>query len=240
MPKPHLILIHGYAETGFIFKHLEAELSQYYKVWIPELPGFGITRAPNDYSMEAYAQWIADYMDENGIEKAHLAGHSLGGYILAAFGSLYPKKIEKLTFIHSHVGADGEARKNKRNDIANAIAKYGRKPFLKLFYGGLFDPDNVENHTDTINQMFELGMQMPDKTLIELQFAMQKRIDRVQDLSKTNFTIQFFAGKKDTLVGLDEINEQAALIPNSKVIVENVAHMGQFECTQQLIKALME
>lgn len=239
MPKPHLILIHGYAEIGFIFKHIEAELSQHYYVWIPELPGFGITGAPTDYSMEAYAEWIAVYMNENGIEKAHLAGHSLGGYILATFGVLFPKKVEKLILIHSHAGADGAERSKKRNDIANAIAKYGKERFLRLFYGGLFDPNTVEKHEETIKTMFELGLNMPDKTLIELQYAMQKRKDNVSDLAKTNFPIQFFVGRKDTLVSLEEIEKQAAQMPNAEVLIYDVAHMGQFECPNELIKSLL-
>lgn len=239
MPKPHLILIHGYAETGFIFKRIEIELSQHYQVWIPELPGFGITEAPNDYSMEAYAQWISDYMNENGIQKAHLAGHSLGGYILATFGVLFPKKVEKLTLIHSHAGVDDTERCKKRNDIANAIAKYGKERFLRLFYGGLFDPNTVEKHEETIKTMFELGLNMPDETLIELQYAMQKRKDRVSELAKTDFPIQFFAGRKDTLVSLEEIQAQAAQMTNAEVLIYDVAHMGQFECPGELIKSLL-
>lgn len=238
MPKRNLILIHGYAETGFIFKHLVEHLNQHYQVWIPELPGFGITESPDDYSMEAFSKWIADYMEANDIEKAHLAGHSLGGYILATFGVLFPNKVEKLTFIHSHAGADGAERSKKRNDIANAIAKYGKERFLRLFYGGLFDPDVVEKHEETIKTMFELGLNMPDKTLIELQYAMQKRNDRVVDLAKASFPIQFFAGRKDTLVNLEEIQGQAAHIPNAKVLIYDVAHMGQFECPNELINAL--
>jgi pimeloyl-ACP methyl ester carboxylesterase len=238
MPKPHLILIHGYAETGFIFKHIEAELSQHYKVWIPELPGFGITEPLTDYSMEAFAKWISVYIDENGIEKAHLAGHSLGGYILATFGVLFPEKVEKLSLIHSHAGADGAERSKKRNDIANAIAKYGKERFLRLFYGGLFDPEKLDEHSETIKTMFELGLNIPDKTLIELQYAMQKRKDRVIELAKLDFPIQFFAGRKDTLVSLEEIQAQSAQIPSAEVLIYDVAHMGQFECPDLLIRAL--
>ncbi|MFY0675334.1 MAG: alpha/beta hydrolase [Bacteroidia bacterium] len=239
MPKPHLILIQGYAETGFIFKHIEAELSQHYNVWIPELPGFGITKAPEVFTMEAYAQWIAAYMSDNGIDKAHLAGHSLGGYILATFGVLFPEKIEKLTLIHSHAGADGAERSKKRNDIANAIAKYGGERFLRLFYAGLFDPDAVESHQETIKKMFEHGKSMPDETLIQLQYAMQKREDRVAELAKMDFPIQFFAGRKDTLVSVEEIEKQVAQIPNASVSIQDVAHMGQFECRQKVVHFIL-
>lgn len=238
MPKPNLIIIHGYAETGYIFKHLIEPLSQKYKVWIPELPGFGITKAPVAHSMEAYSKWLAEFMEGNDIEKAHVAGHSLGGYIAARFAVLYPLQIDKLSLIHAHVGADTQERKKKRTDIAKAIAKYGKKPFLKLFYSGLFAPENLENQKTVIAEMFEIGMHMPDETLIELQYAMQKRKDNLSALANAQFSIRFFAGAYDSLIPLAEIEEQVKKLPTATLKIENVGHMGQFECPKALIDFL--
>ena len=45
----------------------------------PDLPGFAASsRWIPDYGIEAHARYVLAFMDEQGIERAHLIGHSMG------------------------------------------------------------------------------------------------------------------------------------------------------------------
>ena len=40
-------------------------------------------------------EWVAGYLDDRGISRSHLIGHSLGGDILLAFAVQHPHRVDK-------------------------------------------------------------------------------------------------------------------------------------------------
>ncbi len=77
-----LILIHGFPLSGQLFQGQLAGLSQRFEVITPDLRGFGKSVAPNDRgSIELYARDILAFMNQLGIRKAIIGGHSMGGQI---------------------------------------------------------------------------------------------------------------------------------------------------------------
>ena len=46
--------------------------------------------------MDDYASDIAGLLDILGIQKAAIAGHSMGGYVALAFARLYPERVNGL------------------------------------------------------------------------------------------------------------------------------------------------
>lgn len=232
-----IVLIHGYAETGSIFKniipHIQAE-----QIHNLELPGFGIQPPPQDFSISSYSDFIFNYLLENKISSAHFLGHSLGGYILSGFAVKYPSKVQSLTYLHSHAADDSQERKKRRLEIANSLKKYGAEPFLNLFYEGLFKPENTLKFSVILKELFQQGMKIPLETLIELQHTMRERPNLVHEIGLQSFPVYFFAGIHDPLIPLEEIKNQSQQMPNSKIIESDSAHMAQFEDSKTLIAHL--
>lgn len=237
LPTMALILIHGYAETGLIFKHLIPHLN-HQEIHILELPGFGIEPPPSEYSLHHYAQFIAQFLQKKNITKAHFAGHSLGGYILAELSHIQPNLFKSLTFIHSHASTDSDERKKRRSEIAKSISKFGAEPFLKLFYEGLFKSENLTSFNNVINDLLIEGYKIPSTTLIQLQHAMADRKNRLDSLEDVAFPVYFFAGIHDNLIPLEEIKQQVSQIKTAQLILSNSAHMAQFEDSNSLIAHL--
>ena len=99
--KASLILIHGYrgspAGLGEIKDALEkAE----YKVYSPDIPPFGDSSPLKSYDRETYADFIADYIKNNKLEKPVLIGHSMGSLVAAATAEKYPELLnDKIIFL---------------------------------------------------------------------------------------------------------------------------------------------
>jgi 2-hydroxy-6-oxonona-2,4-dienedioate hydrolase len=92
-----LILMHG---TG---GHLEAytrnlrALAAGYRVVAYDYPGHGwTTPAQTDLEVDAYVEHLAGLMDALGIERAHLSGESLGGWVAVKFAARYPDRVDRL------------------------------------------------------------------------------------------------------------------------------------------------
>lgn len=96
-----ILMIHGFPGSHVEFQELAELLSLNRRVYIIDLPGFGLSGASNkgDYSKKGYADLTIDLMDLLNIEKADIIGHSLGGEIGLNMAYYYPERIESLVLI---------------------------------------------------------------------------------------------------------------------------------------------
>ncbi|MEJ8756110.1 alpha/beta hydrolase [Pontibacter sp. H259] len=96
-----VVLLHGTAASLNTWDGWATELSKNYRVLRLDLPGFGLT-GPNKthtYTIEYYAELLLHFLDEQGIDRVHLAGSSLGGQIAYEFAANHPERVEKLILI---------------------------------------------------------------------------------------------------------------------------------------------
>ena len=75
--------------------------------------------------MDDYAADIAGLLDQLGIQKTAIAGHSMGGYVALAFASLYPDRVSGLGLVSSQVLADPPDRREGRYKSAAEVAEKG-------------------------------------------------------------------------------------------------------------------
>ena len=77
-----IVLLHGYLETLYIFNEFIEMLEKKYRIIAIDLPGHGLTGSDKEINtMEFCAQTVADVLKKSGVEKAYIAGHSMGGYV---------------------------------------------------------------------------------------------------------------------------------------------------------------
>lgn len=92
-----LIIMHG---TG---GHLEAftrnlrALGEHYRVILYDYPGHGWTTATTeDLEIQDYIDHLLAFMDTLGIERAHLSGESLGGWVAIKFAAAHPERVGRM------------------------------------------------------------------------------------------------------------------------------------------------
>lgn len=96
-----LVLLHGSGPgvSGWSnFRGNFPVFAERFQTVIPDLPGFGKSeRPPFD---RAYPRVAADHvlrlLDSLGIEKAHLLGNSMGGYVAFEFALAHPERVDRL------------------------------------------------------------------------------------------------------------------------------------------------
>jgi len=101
---PAVILIHGYTSNLYTWRFNIKELAaRGLSVWSLDLPGFGYSDKPDDfgYTLADYADFMADFMDAEGIPKAALVGNSMGGSIAMKTYLVHPDRVERLVLIDS-------------------------------------------------------------------------------------------------------------------------------------------
>jgi pimeloyl-ACP methyl ester carboxylesterase len=97
-----LLLIHGMAGSSDAWRELIPRLAKSYRVVAPDLLGHGQSTKPRgDYSLGAFAVWLRDFLDELGIARATIVGHSLGGGVAMQFIYQHPDYCERVILISS-------------------------------------------------------------------------------------------------------------------------------------------
>ncbi len=77
-----LLLLHGFMETHRTWDLVRPALERHHDVIAPTLPGHaGGPPLPGDGGLDAVVDHLARFMDAEGLETAHVAGNSLGGYL---------------------------------------------------------------------------------------------------------------------------------------------------------------
>src|SRR4051812_23447131 len=97
---PVVVLVHGFPEAGNLWRRIQDELAASFTLLIPDMPGSGNTPLEQDTSLAQMADCIATMLDGEGVDKAVLAGHSMGGYIGFAFAASYPEKLAGFSVVH--------------------------------------------------------------------------------------------------------------------------------------------
>jgi pimeloyl-ACP methyl ester carboxylesterase len=97
----NILLLHGWGVGSKTWVNVKNILESYgYKVFVPDLPGFGENPEPRfPWSVDDYAEWVADFCAKNNLSHFFLFGHSFGGGIATLFTAKYPDKVIKLGLI---------------------------------------------------------------------------------------------------------------------------------------------
>jgi triacylglycerol lipase len=93
-----LLLIHGFAGDKDNFTRLARFLTPHFRLICPDLPGFGAaSRDPQaSYSMVAQAERVIALMDSLGLQRVHLGGNSMGGFIATQLAAQHPGRVASL------------------------------------------------------------------------------------------------------------------------------------------------
>ncbi|MCB0936334.1 MAG: alpha/beta fold hydrolase [Mycolicibacterium sp.] len=97
-----ILLLHGMAGSSQTWRSVIRPLSRKYRVIAPDLLGHGSSAKPrSDYSLGAFAVLLRDLLDELGVARATIVGHSLGGGVAMQFVYQHPDYCERLVLIGS-------------------------------------------------------------------------------------------------------------------------------------------
>jgi pimeloyl-ACP methyl ester carboxylesterase len=94
----------GAVQSGAYVTELAPTLTEAgFRVIAPDAPGFGLSPPlpPERYEIDSLVQLLRGVLDERGLERAILMGHSWGGSVATAFAGTEPERVAGLAFVDS-------------------------------------------------------------------------------------------------------------------------------------------
>jgi len=237
---PPLVLLHGFGGDINIWVFNQEALSEAGRtVYALDLPGHGqSSKNVGDGDLGSLVDVVSGFMDEMGIEKAHLVGHSMGGAVAASFAMSYPDRASSLVLISSA----GLGEEINGDYIEGFIAANRRKEMKRVLALLFANPDLLTRRLVNDELRFKRmdGVDEALRTLADKMFPDGRQAD-VPDLSGLEVPMLAIWGQDDRIL---PVSHTENLPENAAVeVLENTGHMPQMEAaghTNRLIEQFLD
>jgi pimeloyl-ACP methyl ester carboxylesterase len=92
-----VILLHGYQGSWGLWQETMRMLEASCRTYAVDFWGFGESGARrNSYALDDFVSLVDQFMQQMGIARAPLVGHSMGGSVCLLVASRFPKRVEKV------------------------------------------------------------------------------------------------------------------------------------------------
>lgn len=235
-----VVLLHGFLENSSMWKFLIPYLPKGKRFVAIDLPGHGASECIGFvHTMEEMAETVHAVLQELGVRKASLIGHSLGGYVALAFAEMYPEVFKKGILFHSTSHADSEERKANR-DRAIEIARKNPKVFARTLYRSLFASEEViEKFKNEIEEQTLEAEQTSAKGIVAALNGMKIRPDREVLLHFASGPFLMIIGSEDPILPM-EVYEEQMKAANTQSVVISCGHMGHIEAREEVAAAIKQ
>src|SRR5918998_3616152 len=95
-----VVLVHGLSGSTRWWSRNVSEIAGRHRTYLVDLPGFGTMGSlRRRFVLAEAASWLLEWMEAVGLERAHLVGHSMGGYICLRLAASRPAAVHRLALV---------------------------------------------------------------------------------------------------------------------------------------------
>ena len=239
-----LILISGLGGNSMSWQTVRHVLSRHYKVIVFDNRGAGRTTFSNNaYSIVDMADDLAGLMKYLRIDKAHILGHSMGGFIAQEFVLKYPEKTNKLILCST---MEKLSNRNKilfecmYNSWKNGLS---RKVWFRELYCWVFSQKFFKDE-EMVEFAVEFAVEYPyQQTLAGFKGQLEACVgfNSTEKLKEIHHETLVLAGEDDILITPAESKTVKDKIFNSKmVLVSGAGHTPHVENREEFSKKILD
>jgi len=225
-----LLLIHAFPLDATMWQPQTASLNDVITTIAPNFPGFGGTPGVGAVtSMESMADVCIRALDEAHLDSAVVCGLSMGGYAALSFWRKYPGRVAGLVLANTRAGADDEAGKGRRADLATRLRAEGND-FLVQNPPPLLSANSPQALVDLVKQTIAA---QPAEAIAAASLGMAERPDAMPWLTEIAVPTLVITSGGDALIPPHVTKETADAIPGAVFReIPGVGHLSNLEAPE--------
>ncbi len=234
-----VLLLHAFPLHSGMWSRQVAGLSGRYRVIAPDYPGLGKSEPrPAPSTMDALAQDVLGILGNLGIDRAAVAGLSMGGYLAFELYRQRPGLFRGLALCDTRAAADTpEGVQNRETFAKNALEK-GLSWVADEMVPKLLKPQPDPAAVAEVRRLVGEGT---PAGVAAAQRGMALRPDSAPTLAKVTCPTVVVCGREDTLTPLAESEKMAGAVKGAMlVVIPNAGHLPAIENGEAFTKTLSD
>ncbi|MBM7493339.1 pimeloyl-ACP methyl ester carboxylesterase [Micromonospora luteifusca] len=193
-----MVLVHGLAVSHRYLTPLAVALATTHPVYVPDLPGFGLTEHPEGaYDVQRHAEHLAAWLAAYRLPPVCLLGHSFGAEVAAALAATHPDAVRALVL--AGPTSDPAARSPRAQLGRLLLDALGEAPLQAPILGR------------------DIWNARPWRVLATLSHSVHNTIET--DLVRITAPTLVVAGERDPVVPAQWRAQAARLVPDANLVV---------------------
>lgn len=232
-----LLLVHAFPFDARMWEPQIAAFTPTHRVIAPDLRGFGRSaNLPPARSVDEHADDLVELLDHLGIEKAAVAGLSMGGYIALALVRRHPSRVRALVLADTKAKPDSEEAKRNRQVNIDFVREHGPAALFDKLLPALVAKDASEEVKQTLRS---IAASQSVEGIVNALVALRDRPDSTELLPRIQVPTAVIVGEKDVLSPVAEMEEMQCAIPGATLtVLLGAGHLANQERPEAFNEAL--
>jgi pimeloyl-ACP methyl ester carboxylesterase len=249
--KPVMVFLHGWGGSSRYWRSTAEALSGQFDCLLYDLRGFGRSKLPKtsdlSYELEEYAEDLAVFLEQLGLETVYLNAHSMGASVATLFLNRYPEKVNKAILTCSGIFEYDEKAFAAFYQFGGYVVKFRYNWFLKvpladkMFMARFLHRPIPRNLSKAFLEDFLLADY--DAALGTIFTSVSKKAVEIMPLEFAKVTVPtlLVAGEKDIIIPA-KMGRQAANLNDKIQYVEmpNTAHFPMLEDGENYLSLILK
>lgn len=225
-----VVLLHAFPLNRSMWEPQIAALFGECRCIVPDLRGFGESPKAGPYSMERNADDVVALLDALQIERAVIAGLSMGGYAALAMWRHHRRRVRALVLADTRAGADNAEGKQKRDELIAVAEAGGAAAVAVRQITGLVGKSTREKQPELVERIRSLMASQDPAGIIGALQAMRARPDSTPLLGEIDVPTLVVVGEEDTVTPVKEARAMHEAIRGSRLeVIPEAGHLSNLE-----------
>jgi pimeloyl-ACP methyl ester carboxylesterase len=231
---PVVLLLHGFGSSLQTWDAWVQGLAVDHRVVRLDIAGFGLTgpAEPPDYSDEADVQRLLAVVDQLGLSRMTVVGHSMGGRLAWHFAAAHPSRVDKLVLIAPDGFPDPQAKSDKTYDVPAwmGVVRY-TLPRWVIHQGvasAYADPSRLDD--DTARRYQDMLLAPGVRPAVLARMAQTRNRDPLPWLQRLTMPTLLLWGEQDQMIPVANAMDYQRAIPHAqRLVMPGVGHLPHEE-----------
>ena len=222
--------IHGFPHNRALWAPQLGALVDRARCIAPDLRGFGESSKHGPFTIDQFADDVAMLLRNLGIERAVVAGISMGGYVAFALWRRHRSLVRALVLADTRAGADSDEARAKRIALIDVARTRGSGAVADNQITGMIGKTTRAKRPALIDEVHRMLESAGVDGIVGALEAMMGRIDSTTTLATIDVPTLVVVGAEDVLTPVSEAELLREAIRGSKLeVIAHAGHVSNFE-----------
>lgn len=211
-----VILLHGWLGSWGLWQETMSFLGRYYRTYALDFWGFGESGKKREtYAVQDFVSLVDQFMEQLGIARAPLVGHSMGGTVSLSVAIRFPERVSKVVVVGSPIVG---------SSLAFPLKLAGMRPIAFLLFNmmsafrlGMRIASPVICRDERFADMMDRDLSRTTVESFLLSIASLRRTDLRPMLDQVKVPAMGMYGDRDVIVHPRQWQPMLMGIPHAKI-----------------------